>query len=592
MAEENVLRSAGWLRLARELDPFRATWRLFTSVRWAIGIITFLVLATLIGVIVPQVPLDIRGEPVAETEWLALQEERFGVFTDAMNRAGLFNVFQARWFIYALGLLVVSVAVCTVSRFPSIWRAVTRPRKRVSDAYFQSARHRFAYATPQSGPGLEAVLRRKRYKVERYQEGDTEYLFADRFQFVQLATFVSHLALIVLLSAGLVSRFGGFTNGMMLAEGASGPVFPLTHPDQMQVQLLDAVGRFTPDGRPLEYRSELAIYQGGETVKRCSSTVNSPCSYNGYRFHQVAYFGFGADVQVRDMGTGNVIYRETLRLADTLPSPHVIVRDGSGNVLLDEALVLTDPLATDDFTYYGRAVTLDNGRVLAIGALGAVGDEDWQLAVFETGSEGEAAQAVLSRGESAVSGGLGITFADLRGVPAFFVPDFPLPPQVAASGQTSGSASGEGSVLVQMSNVVYGSGETSAGTVVTAASGSGTPHLALIGLTPTAVILEPGQSAEIGGYEYTFVGQREFSGIEIRKDRSDYLVWIGSGMLIGGVLATFWVPRRRLWAKITASRTYLAGQAGHLVDLSKEMSDMARQAGAEPEEGGAEGHRD
>src|SRR3970040_415292 len=260
MAEENAPRGAGWWRLAREMDPFRATWRLFTNVRWAIGIIAFLALASLVGVVVPQVPAAVRGDAAAEGRWLDVQEGRFGVLTGGMN---------------ALGLFVVSIAVCTASRLPPIWRSVNRPAKRVNDGYFQSARHRFEYETPAGASRLESVLRRRLYAVERYEEGDTVYLFAERFQLAQLATFVSHLALIVILAAALVSRFSGFSNGMMIAEGASGPVFPLKNARQMQVQLLDAVGRFTPDGQPLEYSSKLAIYEGGEGVERCTSNVNT-----------------------------------------------------------------------------------------------------------------------------------------------------------------------------------------------------------------------------------------------------------------------------------------------------------------------------
>ncbi len=61
----------------------------------------------------------------------------------------------------------------------------------------------------------------------------------------------------------------------------------------------------------------------------------------------------------------------------------------------------------------------------------------------------------------------------------------------------------------------------------------------------------------------------------------DYLVWIGAALLISGLLVTFWVPRRLLCAKIAPTRTYLAGQAGHLVNFDGEMAELARQAGAE-----------
>ena len=42
--------------------------------------------------------------------------------------------------------------------------------------------------------------------------------------------------------------------------------------------------------------------------------------------------------------------------------------------------------------------------------------------------------------------------------------------------------------------------------------------------------------------------------------------------------------RRRLWAKITLTRTRLAGQASNLVDVHRGMVELVRQAGAELDE--------
>jgi len=36
---------------------------------------------------------------------------------------------------------------------------------------------------------------------------------------------------------------------------------------------------------------------------------------------------------VRDLASGNVVYREVLALADTMPGPHVVIRAGDGGVL-------------------------------------------------------------------------------------------------------------------------------------------------------------------------------------------------------------------------------------------------------------------
>jgi len=75
----------------------------------------------------------------------------------------------------------------------------------------------------------------------------------------------------------------------------------------------------------------------------------------------------------------------------------------------------------------------------------------------------------------------------------------------------------------------------------------------------------------------------------VKKDRGDILIWVATGLLLAGLLVTFWVPRRRLWAKITPARTQVAGHAGHLVNFEKEMAEMARdEGGAANEQHGQE----
>jgi cytochrome c biogenesis protein len=76
------------------------------------------------------------------------------------------------------------------------------------------------------------------------------------------------------------------------------------------------------------------------------------------------------------------------------------------------------------------------------------------------------------------------------------------------------------------------------------------------------------------------VGQREFAGIKVKRDRSDNLIWLATGLLLVGLGITFYVPRRRLWAKITPERTYLAGMAGHLANLRKEIMNLGAEAGS------------
>src|SRR3989442_6107539 len=85
----------GWSRTWGLLNPLRAVWWLFTNVRFAIVLLAIVSVAALLGVVIPQVPLNVRGDVVAEADWLQLQHGRFGFMTDPMDRVGLFDVFHA-----------------------------------------------------------------------------------------------------------------------------------------------------------------------------------------------------------------------------------------------------------------------------------------------------------------------------------------------------------------------------------------------------------------------------------------------------------------------------------------------------------------
>src|SRR5690606_10810776 len=116
-----------------DLDPFRLSWRMLTSVRFALGLIGFLALITLLGVVVPQVPAEMRGNPAAEAAWHALQEDRLGLLYPPLNALGMLEIFRTPYFIGGLAILAASVCVCTANRLPPMWRNVFEPQTRGPD---------------------------------------------------------------------------------------------------------------------------------------------------------------------------------------------------------------------------------------------------------------------------------------------------------------------------------------------------------------------------------------------------------------------------------------------------------------------------
>jgi cytochrome c biogenesis protein len=523
-----------------DLDPIRLLWRGLVSVRFALGLIGFLALATLIGAVVPQLPAEMRGNAVAEAAWLEFQRERFGLLGGPMEALGLFQVFRSLWFVSALALLVASVCVCTANRLPPIWRNVFKPQTRVPDEYLA---HDATIVASVDAAAMERELRRKRYRVRLQRDGDATYVFADRYPWSQFATFVSHLALILFLAGGLVTAMTAREQQVFIAEGEPAlPVFPIDDPDHMQVFVEDAVGLFDETGFPLDFRTSLVVFKDGEEVARGVTTVNNPLRYGGYTFHQSAYFPDGAHLRVRDAVSGRVVYDEVLALTQGAATPRVVVRDGNGGVVLDDVIVPTDFIAGAA----GTSVSIPGaGRSFWIGARPGAEGEGWQLIVFETG--GGETRDVIGPGQSLDLGGLTLTFSGISEVPSTLVVNLP------------GS---DGQAVAELT-------EGPGGEVLTVGPVGG-----------RALSLAAGQPAVLGDYEYSFGGRREFSGLTVRRDPGSTFIWVATGIFLLGLGLTFYTPRRRLWGKIDSAQAAFRGLGGRKIAVEREIREVAAKASA------------
>jgi cytochrome c biogenesis protein ResB len=540
--------ASGTVRPVRLSDLPVWLWRLLASAQLAVALLAFLAVAGLVAVMVPQLPSAMRGNPAGIDAWLEVRRGDFGPFTDAMYRFGLFDVVRAWWFITALGLLGLSVAVYTLDRLADTWRSVTRPRERLADSFFERAANRVALATPAGAAAaqLEALLRRRRFRVRAHGEGDAVYLFADRFAWAQLGSFLSHGAIVLFLAGGLVSHFGGYTQDLLIAEGTTSPVFPVSHREQIQVEVQDAVARFDDEGRARDFRSELVLYQGGREVARGETTVNDPLTYGGYRFHQAGYLGEGAALRVRDVSSGNTRYQEVLALTGLSPAPAVTVRDAGGRVLLADVIVPTDFIEEAR----GTIAALPDGREYWVGVTPGSEDE-WNLVVYSR--QGDEARLVLREGAAASAGGLTWTFEEATGLPSLLAPGVP--------------------------------GDSDNSLVVLSETPEGEAYLTLLGTVDgRALTLYPDEPVRIGSYEYTFEGRREFAGISVRRDPGANFIWAAAAMLIVGLLVTFYVPRLRLWARVRPDETVIAAQAERRGVFQAETKRLLREL--EPEEKG------
>lgn len=163
---------------ALDLSPGRflhAIYALFYNKAFGLVLILLTGLLSLIGVLLPQKPPNIAGNPERQAAWLDKVRGGTGGWTSILDALGFFSMFSSIPFLVVMGLLAVSIIACTTHRIPVIWKAARHPHVRVKPRFFDVAglRTRF-FTSREPDDALDVIVadaRRHGLRVIRDDKG-------------------------------------------------------------------------------------------------------------------------------------------------------------------------------------------------------------------------------------------------------------------------------------------------------------------------------------------------------------------------------------------------------------------------------------
>ncbi len=445
----------------------RGIWSLLTNVDFAIVQIVVILVMSLIGMVIKQLPSSAFRTTAEYAIQMDLTHARYDpimgtTLVGLLERAEIFKVFSSWWFSAALVLLTISIICCTLDRTPKLWHQSRDIRVVQPDPFFDPRLLDRAAMDGLSAEAVRRTLRANRFGVREVTEADgTTYLYGDRHRWVKMATLLTHTGLVLFLVAAAVTSRLGFESGILLAGGESSPVTSIGDQGLIVVKNFGFSAPRRDDGTFADFTTDLAVYRDGQQLARKVIRVNDPLSIAGYTFHQNGF----------------------------APAPDLVIRDAQDRILWDGAVALTGSAAGQPYGTF------------------SVPGRDVGLEMFLT---------------KAQDGTDGVLFAPYR----------------------------------------------SRGTLV-----DGTPDIAE--LTPFFVAL-----GATGGSRDTdfFVELRGVQGATVliaKRDPGQGLVWLAFGCLIAGLMITFYLPRRRIWARVSPDgRLAIVGRSDRYVDFVREFGRL------------------
>lgn len=202
--------AVGWLRWV---------WLTLTSMRTALVLLLFLVLATIPGSVFPQRVAD----PLAVNEYLAANP----TLGPVLDRLGMFDVFGSPWFAAIYLLLFISLVGCVVPRSARLfrqWRAGPAEPPR------SLAARRDAVRIPAADDALAVAARRLQRERWRVSSGD-DWVSAEKGFLREVGNLGFHFSLLALLVAVALGAFFGWRGNTVVRVG-DGFANTLTQYDQ------------------------------------------------------------------------------------------------------------------------------------------------------------------------------------------------------------------------------------------------------------------------------------------------------------------------------------------------------------------------
>lgn len=305
---------------------------LLSSMRFAISLLVIIAIASVVGTVV------LQNEPMVN------YVNQFGPFWFGIfNDIGIYNVYGTWWFLFIMGLLVISTSLCIIRNAPKFIKDIASWKESIQEKSLQNIPQHFSWQSEQSPEQvlktMTAYVSGKGYRVRQVPKENGVLLTAKRGGANRWGYIFAHLGIIVICLGGLLdsgvtirlqewllnkSPFLGsgriadipaehrlstwnptYRGNTMISEGAASSTTVLPEGEGVLIQDLPitiALKKFTIDyystGMPRKYTSDVVVtdHATGKTMP-ATIEVNKPFIYKGVAIYQSGFDDGGSTLK-------------------------------------------------------------------------------------------------------------------------------------------------------------------------------------------------------------------------------------------------------------------------------------------------------
>ncbi|PZR59492.1 MAG: hypothetical protein DLM50_01295 [Candidatus Meridianibacter frigidus] len=295
-------------RVRQGYDDFLRT---FSNVLFAVCLFVVWGILTLLGVVIAQgkdgsTYFDLYAAPLARL----------------IVRLGLDNVYHSTAYVGIIGLILLSLAVCTFKRVIPARLPALRPVKVEHLTLHDSFE---VPDDPQTvKASVAAFFARRGFLVRKREFNGDEWTFADRHNWARRGVLVAHVGFVIIAAGTAIYWARGFSGDKAILTGQTASIprtgAALTLRDfQYRIQPIQTKSGMVY--QPVDYVSRVRVSGSSDPPHDAVIRVNHPIDVNGTLIYQSSY-GFGMQFAVRQYGKPvGGLPPQTLKEGDALTLP-------------------------------------------------------------------------------------------------------------------------------------------------------------------------------------------------------------------------------------------------------------------------------
>lgn len=226
-----------------------------------------------------------------------------------------YDLYNSWWFIFLLGLLSTNLIICSIERWPTVWKQLQPYPAAIPIEHLRKWPHQAKWRTTHTkSPSLtefSTQLSRAGWKRQQPDNQDPACLIYQKGKYTRLGTLLVHSSILIILTGGAIGKIYGFKSYITLPETEQ--ISSIVSEDKTKRFDLGyavrcenfSIERY-PTGAIKRYGSRLSFIENGAVAITHTIHVNSPYKYKGITFYQSDFEGYNSFIfSITNTATGN-----------------------------------------------------------------------------------------------------------------------------------------------------------------------------------------------------------------------------------------------------------------------------------------------